>query len=102
LFTPLFTLSLSSVPPQLYSYASATIGTIQQVAGAAGTAIFVTIYTIVLVGATASGATATNAMSDGMHWAFLSGAVLSLLVIAIASMIKQPSSPEVRAHELDH
>jgi len=102
LFTPLFTLSLSSVPPQLYSYASATIGTIQQVAGAAGTAIFVTIYTIVLVGASSAGTPTTFAMADGMHWAFLSGAVLSLLVIVFAALIKQPSSPEVRAHELAH
>jgi DHA2 family lincomycin resistance protein-like MFS transporter len=102
LFTPLFTLSLSSVPPQLYSYASATIGTIQQVAGAAGTAIFVTIYTIVLVGTSSSGTPTTFAMADGMHWAFISGAVLSLLVIVFAALIKQPSSPEVRAHELAH
>lgn len=36
LFTPLFTSSLGSLPPQLYSHGSALIGTIQQVAGAAG------------------------------------------------------------------
>ena len=43
LFGPLFTASLSSVPPQLYSHGSALVGSIQQVAGAAGVALFVAI-----------------------------------------------------------
>ena len=43
LFTPLFTVSLSSVKPSLYSHGSAVIGTLQQVAGAAGVALFVAL-----------------------------------------------------------
>ena len=43
MFTPLFTSALGSVEPQLYSHGSAIVGTVQQVAGAAGTALFVTI-----------------------------------------------------------
>ena len=43
LFTPLFTTSLSSVKPSLYSHGSAVIGTVQQVAGAAGVALFVAL-----------------------------------------------------------
>ena len=39
LFTPLFTSSLGSLPPELYSYGSAVLGTVQQVAGAAGIAL---------------------------------------------------------------
>ncbi len=45
LFTPLFTASLSSVPPQLYSHGSAVLGSLQQVAGAAGVALFIAIMT---------------------------------------------------------
>ena len=37
------TASLSSVQPQLYSHGSALLGSIQQVAGAAGVAMFVAL-----------------------------------------------------------
>ena len=43
LFTPLFTVSLSSVRPELYSHGSAVLGSLQQVAGAAGVALFVAL-----------------------------------------------------------
>src|SRR3954468_18548181 len=46
LFTPLFTSALGALPPHLYSHGSATLATIQQVAGAAGTAIFVALLAI--------------------------------------------------------
>src|SRR5690606_13516735 len=39
LFTPLFTASMSSVRAELYSHASAVLGSLQQVAGAAGVAL---------------------------------------------------------------
>src|SRR5690606_27258390 len=39
-FPPLFTVSLASLPKHLYGHGSATISTVQQVAGAAGTAAF--------------------------------------------------------------
>ncbi len=45
MFTPLFTVSLGSLPPKLYSHGSAIIGTTQQVAGAAGTTLYVAIMT---------------------------------------------------------
>ena len=38
-FTPLFTASLASLQPKFYSYGSAVVGTVQQVAGAAGIAL---------------------------------------------------------------
>ncbi len=38
MFTPLFTISLGALPPHLYGHGSAMVGTVQQVAGAAGTA----------------------------------------------------------------
>ena len=45
MFTPLFTSALGSLPMHLYSHGSAMVGTVQQVAGAAGTALFVTVLT---------------------------------------------------------
>jgi len=46
MFTPLFTVSLGSLPPNLYSHGSAVLGAAQQVAGAAGTALFVAVMTL--------------------------------------------------------
>lgn len=98
LFTPAFSSSLGSLPPQLYSHGSATIATLQQVAGAAGTAIFVALY--------ATGVAATgNANPDlpspaaaaaGSHLAFLAGGILSLVVIALALFVRK--APATDAH----
>jgi DHA2 family lincomycin resistance protein-like MFS transporter len=100
IFTPLFTLSLSSVPPQLYSHASATLGTIQQIAGAAGTALFVTVLTTVSVNLGNQGASVIEATAGGMQFAFLSGAILSVIAIGLAIAIKKPASQEELAREL--
>jgi DHA2 family lincomycin resistance protein-like MFS transporter len=102
LFTPLFALSLSSVPPQLYSYASATIGTLQQLAGAAGTALFVTVMTIIAAGLRDGGANDVEALAGGMRSAFLIGAIASLGLVAIAIILKRPASTEEMARELQH
>lgn len=102
LFTPLFALSLSSVPPQLYSYASATIGTLQQLAGAAGTALFVTVMTIISTGLRSGGASDVEALAGGMRSAFLIGAIASLGLIAISIILKRPASTEEMARELQH
>jgi DHA2 family lincomycin resistance protein-like MFS transporter len=100
IFTPLFTLSLSSVPPQLYSHASATLGTIQQIAGAAGTALFVTVLTTVSVNLGNQGASLVEATAGGMQFAFLSGAILSVVAVGLAMAIKKPASSEELAREL--
>ena len=46
LFTPAFTTALNPLPPKLYSHGSAILSTLQQVAGAAGVALLVTIMTL--------------------------------------------------------
>nr|WP_243061953.1 DHA2 family efflux MFS transporter permease subunit [Humibacter sp. RRB41] len=100
LFTPAFSSSLGSLPPQLYSHGSATIATLQQVAGAAGTAIFVALY--------ATGVAATGdanpdlpspaAAAEGSHLAFLAGGILSLAVIALALFVRKPAVTEPPLH----
>ena len=54
--TPLFTSALGSLPPSLYADGSAVVGTTQQLAGAAGTALFITVMTV----AAGDGGTAAN------------------------------------------
>ena len=83
IFTPLFTVALGSLPQRLYSHGSALIGTVQQVAGAAGTALFVTVFALQSGVAAAAGASPRDAMLEGSHWAFLgAGAVWTAAVVA--------------------
>ena len=88
-FTPLFSLTMGSVAPHLYSHASATVGSLQQVAGAAGTAVFITVFTIAGASATALSATDAEAVTAGTHQAFLLGAIIWLVTPVLAFMIRE-------------
>ena len=90
MFTPLFTVSLGSLPPKLYSHGSAMLGTTQQVAGAAGTALFVAIMTLRADGLSAGGASVLAATTGGIKAAFLCGMIISLAAIAAAFFIRKP------------
>jgi DHA2 family lincomycin resistance protein-like MFS transporter len=98
MFTPLFTSALGSVQPQLYSHGSAVIGTVQQVAGAAGTALFVTVLTHQATAAAARGAEAVSATASGVHAAFLVGAVASLLAIPAAFAVRPAAGAAMEEH----
>ncbi|WP_226782409.1 MDR family MFS transporter [Oceaniglobus trochenteri] len=90
LFTPLFTSGLGSLPKELYSHGSAVIGSAQQVAGAAGIALFVSIMTIRIESQLSGGATLVDATASGLHDAFLCGAALSLLLIVAGFFVRRP------------
>ena len=94
-FTPLFTAALGSVPPHLYSHGSAMVGTVQQVAGAAGTALFVTVMSVRTSAAADAGAGPVAAMADGVHAAFLVGAAISVLAVpaALAVRVRAAADP---------
>lgn len=96
LFTPAFSASLGSLPPQLYSHGSATIATLQQVAGAAGTAIFVALYAtgVASTGSADPDLPSPAAAAAGSHLAFLVGGLLSLGVIALALFVRTPATAE--------
>jgi DHA2 family lincomycin resistance protein-like MFS transporter len=89
MFTPLFTVSLGSLPPNLYSHGSAMIGTTQQVAGGAGTALFVAVMTSHAAGLVAAGNDALAATTGGIRAAFLCGAIISLGAVAAAFFVKR-------------
>jgi DHA2 family lincomycin resistance protein-like MFS transporter len=92
LFTPLFTASLGSLPSELYSHGSAIVGTVQQVAGAAGTALLVTILSAHLVHTSADSSTPAST-AIGVHYAFLVAAIISLLAIPAAFFVRPPRVP---------
>ncbi|MDR6172396.1 MDR family MFS transporter [Curtobacterium sp. SORGH_AS_0776] len=95
-FTPLFTAALGGLPPKLYSHGSAVLGTAQQLAGAAGTALFVTLLTIGASGAAAGSGAAglAEATASGVRTAFLVGAVISLFGIVMCSLVRRPATPD--------
>lgn len=89
-FTPLFTVSLSSVPPRLYSHGSAMLGSIQQVSAAAGVAMFIAVMTSRSGNLIAEGTEPVLALSQGITSAFTLGACLSLFSIVAALFIRRP------------
>ncbi|MBH0009588.1 DHA2 family efflux MFS transporter permease subunit [Salinibacterium sp. SWN1162] len=89
MFTPLFTSALGSLKPHLYSHGSATIGTVQQLAGAAGTALFIALLTVQSVALAAEGAPDTEALAGGVRLAFMAGGIISLFAIVATFFVKR-------------
>jgi MFS transporter, DHA2 family, lincomycin resistance protein len=89
LFTPLFTAGLASLRPALYSHGSAIVGTVQQVAGAAGTALFVTVMAAQAATLASNGASEVSATAGGIHLAFVIGAIISLFAIPAAFFVRR-------------
>jgi DHA2 family lincomycin resistance protein-like MFS transporter len=90
LFTPLFTVSLSSVRPELYSHGSAVLGSLQQVAGAAGVALFVALMSGQTARLADAGAAPLDALAGGIRAAFFCGAVCALAAVACAFFVRKP------------
>lgn len=91
MFTPLFTAGLGALPPHLYSHGSAILGTIQQVGGAAGTALLIAVLTLQSTALAAGGAGADAAQAGGIRTAFLAGAIISLFGVAGSFFIRKPA-----------
>jgi DHA2 family lincomycin resistance protein-like MFS transporter len=94
LFTPLFTSALGAVKPRLYSHGSAIVGTVQQVAGAAGTAMFVTVMSAQAAVLAAGGASEAVAVAGGVRAAFLTGAIISVLAVVAAFFVRKPADDQ--------
>lgn len=80
LMTTLMTEAMGVLPRQLYSHGSALMNTVQQLAGAAGTALFIAAMTV--------GAQSGWFGGVGIRSAFVVGAALTLVALFIAPMIK--------------
>ncbi|MBD1321089.1 MDR family MFS transporter [Gordonia hankookensis] len=92
-FTPLMTLALGSVEPRLYSHGSAVLGTFQQVAGAAGTALFITVMTVVSTADQTAGVAEAEAISHGVQRVFTVAGCLSIALIVIVLFVRRPQAP---------
>jgi DHA2 family lincomycin resistance protein-like MFS transporter len=90
LFGPLFTLSLGSIKPQFYSHGSAILGSVQQVAGAAGVALLISVMSATQAANLAGGADAADALAAGIRASFLIAAIVSLLAVATTFFFRKP------------
>ena len=88
--TPLMTTALGAVPAQLYSHGSAIVSTLQQVAGAAGTAIFITVMTSRANGVSDRGTADVGALNEGVQTAMLVGAGVAALGLLLAFFLRRP------------
>lgn len=92
LMTPLMTSALGSVQPALYSHGSAILNTLQQLAGGAGTALFITVMTTRTAAGVADGLGAIEAQAGGIHDAFLCGAALAVVAVAFSFLVRKPAN----------
>ena len=88
--TPMFSSGLGSLPRHLYSHGSAVVGTVQQVAGAAGIALFVTVMTLAATAAASAGATQVAATAGGVRAAFLVGGFVSIAAVVGSCFVRRP------------
>lgn len=84
MITPLMADSLGALPDELYSHGSALLVTVQQVAGALGSATFVAAAAL---GSTAAGSTPDAA---GLRLAFGVAACLGVGAVVVAVLYRQP------------
>lgn len=99
LFSPLMTSALGSLPPHLYSHGSALLNTLQQVAAAAGTALFITVMTLGIVSGAEAGENDVAAQMTGVHNALLLGAVISLITAIGVFFVRNSGQTEAPAAE---
>lgn len=86
LMTPLMSNALAAVPNEISSHGSAILNTLQQLAGAAGTALFIAVMGIGSANSTAG--TPTGALVDGVHVAFYLGSGIAVLVFVLTLVLR--------------
>ncbi|QGU06586.1 putative multidrug resistance protein EmrY [Corynebacterium occultum] len=96
MMTPLMTTALGSLPKQLYGHGSAILNTLQQLAGAAGTAIMIAALSFGTLLASDSGLSQTAAVASGARVAFIAGAIIAVLALVASLFVtrvrEEPSS----------
>ncbi|AXB42788.1 DHA2 family efflux MFS transporter permease subunit [Amycolatopsis albispora] len=91
MMTPLMAESLGVLPDHLHSHGSAILATLQQVAGAFGTAVFVSVATL------GSAATSPGPDASGLRMAFVVAGVVGVLALTTSLFVRRaadrPPSP---------
>ncbi|WP_372698673.1 MDR family MFS transporter [Arthrobacter sp. JSM 101049] len=104
LMTPLMTTALSSLPRELYGHGSAIVNTLQQLGGAAGTAILIATMTVGTTLAAAAGLDSVESLVSGTEKAFFVGGILGLMAVVCSFFVKNLAAaapaPEAGAKRL--
>jgi MFS transporter, DHA2 family, lincomycin resistance protein len=95
MMTPVFTGGLGALPRSLYSYGSALLGTVQQVAAAIGTAMAISVLAWRQGALAAGGASVQEALDGGVRAALLVGVGLAVAVVVISTFVRTPPGREV-------
>ena len=90
LMTGLLSSALATVEPRLYGHGSAIFNTGQQLGGAIGTTIFVTVLSMLSAARLDEGSALVDALFSGAHTAFIFGALLATAGLILAPFIKIP------------
>ncbi len=93
MMTPLFTESLGALPEHLYSHGSAILSTLQQVAGALGTAMFISVATL-----GSHDTTAASPDASGLRAAFIVAGIVGLVAFAGSWLIRRGPAPQPASH----
>lgn len=88
-FTPLMTTAMGSLPRARYPHGSAIVGTVQQVAGAAGAALMVSVMSRVAAGTVDSGGGELEGIAQGTSVAFTLSAALAVVTVVIALFVRR-------------
>ncbi|MFC3243857.1 hypothetical protein ACFOJ6_17710 [Gordonia humi] len=78
----------------MYSHASAIQNTLQQLAGAAGTALFITVMTRASASYALAGNDPVQSMAHGIHQAFYWGAGFGVLAVVLSLLVRRPTNTE--------
>lgn len=95
IFTPAFTSALNPLPHHLHSHGSAVLSTLQQLGGAAGTALLVGILASRTASSALAGASDLEAQVMGFRSGFFVAACLSVSLIVISIFLNGRDSETV-------
>ncbi len=87
IFTPAFTAGLNPLPHSLHSHGSALLATLQQLGGAAGTALLVGVMSAGALAAAAASKSDVAAQTAGFSNSFLVAACVSLGIVVVAAFM---------------
>ena len=87
LMTGLMTSAMASLEPRLYGHGSAIFNTGQQLGGAIGTTVFITVMSLLSTARLETGSDLAHALFSGAHVAFIVGAILATVGLAISFFV---------------
>lgn len=101
LFTPVMTSGLNPLPSRLYSHGSAIMSTLQQVAGAVGTALLITIMSIRTEANLERDMSPELAQVGGLHAAFTVGAGIAVVALFLSFFMRRAQPAPATAEDAE-